>query len=308
MQNLSKYLPAYIDRNYKKVEGWLGEDTVLQITRINSVQTKLGISGNVGEIGVHHGKLFILLYLLMQNEEQAIAIDIFEQQNLNIDKSGRGDLSIFERNLETYAGGKSKLKTINADSTTIGAKEILSELGGKLRLFSIDGGHLPNIVRHDLNTAASAICDGGVVILDDYFNPEFPGVSEGVNQFFLLDNKELVPFFVGINKIYLTTSKYAEHYMDFFTQADLGIPYCETKKFRTYDTHLSPIRISEMFGSTVLSYSPDKFGIVHRLFRAIKRNRTQLRKQLSNSSTWEYLKSTKLGNFIRSIANKLAPY
>ena len=59
-------------------------------------------------------------------------------------------------------------------------------MGGPLRFFSIDGGHLSHIVKHDLETAALSITDGGVIILDDYFNPEFPGVSEGTNRYFFI--------------------------------------------------------------------------------------------------------------------------
>ncbi len=309
MPDTSHFLESYVHRNYKKVNGWLGKDTIQQLIRVNDIQNKLGISGHVGEIGVHHGKLFILLYLLAREEELALALDIFEQQALNVDKSGCGNLTTLKMNLDTYAGGQSKLKVINADSTTIGATELTSAVGGEFRFLSIDGGHMANIVRYDLNTASSAICDGGVIILDDYFNPEFPGVSEGVNQFFQMDNKKkLVPFFVAMNKVYITTHNYAERYMDHFVQADLGISYNKTIKFKIYDTYSLPIRVTELFGASVLSYSPDHFKVSYRIIQSIKRQRTRIRKQLSDSKTWTYLRNTKLGHFIRSVANKLAPY
>lgn len=309
MSDIDHYLKSYASRNYRKVNGWLSIDTISQIIQIDEIQRSLGISGHVGEIGVHHGKLFILLYLLAQHGEFALAIDIFEQQELNIDKSGEGNLKTFKNNLETFAGGISKLRVINADSTTISAKQITAATGGCLRLLSIDGGHLSHIVRYDLNTASSAICEGGVIILDDYFNPEFPGVSEGVNQFFHSDNtKGLVPFFVAMNKIYVTTKNYAEHYMDHFTRTDLGVPLKDTTKFRIYDTSLSPIRITEMFGANVLSYSPDHYGSVHKARRSIVKMRSNLRKNLSNSSVWQNLRTTSLARQVRRFADKIIPY
>lgn len=309
MSDASHYLASYANKHYKKISGWLGKDTITQLIRLNDIQHTLGISGHVGEIGVHHGKLFILLYLFAREQESAIALDIFEQQELNVDESGHGSLSILENNLAIYAGGTSRLKIINADSTTIGAREITAAIGGKLRLFSVDGGHLAGIVRHDLNTASAAICEGGIVILDDYFNPEFPGVSEGVNQFFMMDNqRDLVPFFVGMNKIYITTRDYAERYIDHFVRADVGIAYHETTKFRTYNTALAPIRVTELFGATVLSYSPDHFGKLYRISRSIKQQRSRTRNQLSESEAWRHLRNTKLGHLVRRVASKLAPY
>ncbi len=65
MLDTSHYLESYANRNHKKVDGWLEKNTILQLLRINDIQNKLGISGHVGEIGVHHGKLFILLYRKM---------------------------------------------------------------------------------------------------------------------------------------------------------------------------------------------------------------------------------------------------
>ena len=34
-----------------------------------------------------------------------------------------------------------------------------------------------------------------------------------------------MPFFVAMNKIYLTTEEYAEKYLDYFTRQDLGLDY-----------------------------------------------------------------------------------
>ncbi len=308
----TNYLKPYIQKNYKRVNGWLGSDTIYQIVRINDIQRDLGIRGHVGEIGVHHGKLFILLYLLAGQGEYGLAIDIFGQQELNVDKSGQGDLEILKNNLKRYAGNISKLKTINADSTKIGAEDIIAVSGGHLRLFSIDGGHLSDIVKHDLETAAMSITDGGVIILDDYFNPEFPGVSEGTNRFFLNNysdiTRKIVPFFMAMNKIYLTTEKYAEKYMDFFTRLDLGLPYEKVTKFRFYDGPSSPIRLTEIFGTNVLSYSPDLFSLKYRFIRESNRIRFQTRSFLSDSTAWKFLKETRFGQFVSRVLNRILPY
>ena len=61
------------------------------IVALGSVQKHLGIRGAVSEIGVHHGRLFILLHLLTEASEASVAWDLFESQNDKADGSGRGN-------------------------------------------------------------------------------------------------------------------------------------------------------------------------------------------------------------------------
>jgi hypothetical protein len=279
---------------------------------INACQRELGIAGHVGEIGVHHGKLFILLYLLADGTENALAIDIFGAQDLNVDNSGKGDLAVLTHNLKSYAGETARLKIISGDSTTLTGEDLTGAAGGKLRLLSIDGGHLARIVRHDLNTAATSLGEGGVVILDDFFNPEFPGVGEGTNQFFLFDNgragEKLAPFLIGMNKVYLTTEAYASRYIDHFCRKDLGRPFASTIKFNTYAARHHAVFVTELFGATVLAYSPDRFSLGYRLGRSLKAKARKIRGSLGDTRLGRHLRNSRLGGLIAQLANRIAPY
>eukprot|EP00878_Enallax_costatus_P036297 GHUV01040725.1.p1 GENE.GHUV01040725.1~~GHUV01040725.1.p1 ORF type:complete len:133 (-),score=24.11 GHUV01040725.1:94-492(-) len=51
-------------------------------------QHELGIYGTVGEIGVHHGKFLIPILGNALASEPAIAMDLFEDQESNLAKSG----------------------------------------------------------------------------------------------------------------------------------------------------------------------------------------------------------------------------
>ena len=68
----------YIRRGRFYVDGWLRTEAARIVVALTERQRSLGIGGGVAEIGVHHGKLFILLYLLGQASEKAVAIDLFE--------------------------------------------------------------------------------------------------------------------------------------------------------------------------------------------------------------------------------------
>lgn len=209
---MSKKLEAYLSRGYRSVEGWLLPGAARCAAALAAAQRKAGISGNVAEIGVHHGKLFILLYLLSAAPECALAIDLFEHQDLNIDRSGKGDLQRLIDNLRRHADTE-RLITHEGDSTRLSGAAIVEMAGGKFRLFSIDGGHTPEVTAHDLATAEAALTEGGIIILDDAFNEMWPGVSEGVYKHFS-QARSVVPFAVGANKTFFSHPAYAARYAD----------------------------------------------------------------------------------------------
>ena len=78
---------------------------------------------------------------------------------------------------------------------------------GPVRLFSVDGGHTADITASDLALAEASLCPGGIVILDDYFNEAWPGVSEGATRYLGAGTSTLVPVAIGGNKFVFTNSK-----------------------------------------------------------------------------------------------------
>ena len=54
------------------------------------------------------------------------------------------------------------------------------------RFLSIDAGHLDLLTFGDLQWGASSLKEGGVVVLDDIHDPEWPGVPRGLRGFFHL--------------------------------------------------------------------------------------------------------------------------
>lgn len=152
----------YIRRGKFYVDGWLRSEAARVIVALNERQRSLSVTGSIAEIGVHHGKLFILLYLLSREPERALAIDLFEDQHLNVDQSGSGDLAKFRRNLERRADSTRLVLHPGNSMDLTGA--ILTRLAeGPLRFVSVDGGHTAEITAHDLATAEAAIAEGGIM-------------------------------------------------------------------------------------------------------------------------------------------------
>ena len=209
---MDSQVETYIRRGRFYVDGWLRTEAARIIVALTERQRSLGIAGNVAEIGVHHGKLFILLYLLSRAPEQAVAIDLFEDQHLNVDNSGSGDLAKFRRNLERHADN-TRLVLHQGNSMDLSGAVLTRLAEGLLRFVSVDGGHTAEITTHDLATAEAGIAEGGIIVVDDVFNEQWPGVGDGVRHYFER-RPNLVPFAIGANKTYFCRPSHRDIYHD----------------------------------------------------------------------------------------------
>ena len=238
---MSKELNRYIKSGIEKVHGWLEQTDVDYILEIVNYQNQSNIYGSVGEIGVHHGKLFILLNLLTREDEHSFAIDLFDEQKENIDRSGLGDLRIFKSNLDNYATNNQNIEILSMNSLNLDKNFYRETSSKKFKLFSIDGGHHYKAVINDLKIAEEVIVDGGVVLLDDLLNPLWIEVVSAYSSYKLKGGK-LVAFAITKDKLYLTNSKkHAEGYQE-------ALINVFNSKFN--------FLVKELFGDKVLTYYP----------------------------------------------------
>jgi hypothetical protein len=207
---MDRRVASYIYRGMFSVDGWLRTEAALVVAALSERQHALGVEGGVAEIGVHHGKLFILLYLLSRAPERAVAIDLFADQHLNVDLSGKGDLACFRRNLDRHADAE-RLVVHQGNSLDLTSVDIETLAGGKLRLISVDGGHTAEITAHDLAVADGALGEGGIVVVDDVFNESWPGVVDGVQHYFS-GRPDLLPFAICANKTYFCRPSHRDAY------------------------------------------------------------------------------------------------
>jgi Methyltransferase domain len=196
------------DKLHRAVQGWLTDGAISAVIAFARWQDESNVLGDVAEIGVHHGKFFILLANLRRRHERAFAIDVFDDQHLNADKSGRGDFSAFMENLRQYASDVG-LTVLQKDSKTLTRADFYSGRKGSIRLFSIDGSHTAEHTRSDLATAAQLIGADGLILLDDFYNPDWPGVQEGFYRYLSDDSRDVAPFAYGNNKLFIC--KVASH-------------------------------------------------------------------------------------------------
>ncbi len=197
----------YARKGRNTIEGWFARVDAEIYRCILLLQGNVGLSGSLAEIGVHHGKSFMMLCFSLEESEKAVCIDLFSQQALNIDRSGCGDRSIFEENLKKFKINTENIKIIESSSADVSASAIVA-LAGPIRFFSIDGGHSTDIVVNDLSIAEGCIADHGIIALDDFHRPDWPEVSVGFTKWYEKYRTKVVPFLIGFNKLYLCTGQY----------------------------------------------------------------------------------------------------
>jgi hypothetical protein len=69
-------------------------------------------------------------------------------------------------------------------------------------MFSVDGSHTSLHTWNDIVIAAQQLAPYGVIIVDDFYNSDWPGVQEGVHRL-LASRLDLKPVMYGDNKLYL---------------------------------------------------------------------------------------------------------
>jgi hypothetical protein len=191
--------PAEVRRAWqtiRPIEGWFSSEAAQLFGLVDAVQARAGVVGDLFEIGVHHGRSAVLLCQMARTGEWVRVCDLFGAQSDNVSRSGRGDRHVFEQNIAARAPGFDALEIFEKRSDQLTREE----LGGPYRFFHIDGGHLAEEALGDLHLAADVLHDAGVIVLDDPFQCEWPGVTEALVQF--LDGRDdFVPVALGFNKL-----------------------------------------------------------------------------------------------------------
>ena len=224
----SHKLEHYLINGSRQVDGYLQSGSASVICSIFDIQDELNVFGNIAEIGVFHGKLLILLCHCLSKGESVFAIDPFNTQPDIQGIKTKEDHQRFSsdnllRNLAANNIDAEIVDLIVTNSQNLTGDELVKKFGGNnIRLFSIDGDHSRNGVRHDLNLAKATLSTGGLILVDDLFNTICPSLTEGIFDFFREDNDRGLepiaivaangPVHTGSSKLILSDPEYALKY------------------------------------------------------------------------------------------------
>jgi len=203
-------LNAYLSTGINSVNGWCIPHLWQSIWPLYH---KIG-PGPIAEIGVFEGKFFIGLAKTFGAAEAHAAIDVFDMQEFNLDGAGVGKLEVFRTNLAAHGLGPEKTRCLQRDSLTLSVPDTLAlreEFGG-FKFFSVDGCHEVLHTMRDVEFAMSVTHPAGIIAVDDYMNPMWPGVLEAIAKMYLLREFQFVPLLFTCNKLFLCSRSYHDAY------------------------------------------------------------------------------------------------
>jgi len=236
---IAKVLADYLRTGLYKVPGYAHEWDLQLFADVLGWQSARGLRGDIAEIGVHHGRSFLVLALARLAGEKAVAFDLFEDDYFNADDQQHNNRGTgFFATLAKYNITLSPDEIVKGSSLDLKAAA-LAEKYQPFRFFSIDGGHFYHHVANDLDLAAATLADFGVICVDDWMNDYWPEVSIAAGNFLRDQPHRLAPFLMNQNKLYLCKPEYVDTLEQHYLPA--------------LDDRLGPIEIErvDMFGRSV---------------------------------------------------------
>jgi hypothetical protein len=167
----------YLAAGYESVVGMSSRFAAAVTCGLMRIQTELGVTGPIAEIGTFEGRFFIAMAHALAEGETALGIDLFDWPNAEV-------MDRFEANCAKHGVPLERRITWKADSRSMQPEDLLAKLGGRrVRLFHVDGEHSRHALTRDLELATKVLAPGGVIVLDDMLHPGYPTLMLAVQAY-----------------------------------------------------------------------------------------------------------------------------
>jgi hypothetical protein len=210
-QNPRGQIDRYLRLNFYKIEGYMDRLDASLYRELIVAQIKSGIVGSLVEIGVHYGRSFFVLASGRSGTEKSLGVDLFEDDELYKHPHRIGRLVGFKSNCQKLGFDFSSNEILKKSSLELSPDEIVDRVG-RVRFFSIDGGHMYQHVTNDLLLAERVVVTGGVICMDDILSPLWPEVSIATFDWLRSVSCPFVPFLITNAKLYICGREYANYY------------------------------------------------------------------------------------------------
>jgi predicted O-methyltransferase YrrM len=167
----------YLAGGYTSVPGMSSRFAAAICCGLLRLQTEMGVSGPIVEVGPFEGRFFIALAHALAPGEIALGIDLFDWPNPEI-------IDRFEANCARHGIAAERRITWKADSRSMAPADLLAKLGGRRpRFIHIDGEHSRAALTRDLELATAVLALEGVIVLDDMLHPGYPTLMVAVHEY-----------------------------------------------------------------------------------------------------------------------------
>ncbi len=196
-------LRSFIDKKLYRIHGFMHPADAMAFAGILDFQTQNGWRGALAEIGVFYGRS---MALMAENARAAgdavLGIDLFDIG---------GQKAYVEAMLKRE--GLADRVTLLPGSSHDVTPDMIVKQSGKVRFFSIDGGHELDNVENDSALALGALTGEGVIAFDDFMNAQYPDVTIGAVRFLEANMDRVRPFAITKSKLYVATAAHADAYL-----------------------------------------------------------------------------------------------
>ncbi|SEQ56166.1 radical SAM additional 4Fe4S-binding SPASM domain-containing protein [Treponema bryantii] len=193
-------------QKFDKLDGWFSGLSRAIFDSILSLQEKNSILGNCFEIGVWKGKSAIEIAKFLREDESLLLIDPLLDNNKDEIFTNLKDITGKDKSfLQIYSGYSEEFDYYSE------AKNYMK----KTRFIHIDGCHVGESVYNDLVLAEKLLSKDGVIVVDDFFNIEYPQITEATYKYLSNNEFTLRLFLAGSNKAYLCRPNSYAFYYDF---------------------------------------------------------------------------------------------
>ena len=163
----------------RQMPGWFNVDDCAHFSLILRMQTAMGMTGDVLEIGSFHGRSTCLLAYCLRPTEILHVCDAFERPSDGKYAVHATQARLWE-NLTTVNPELSRSAVVIHDCYSTDLKLDESQ---RFRFVHVDGGHTKDVALNDLRLCAKHMLPHGIMAVDDYAHHSFPEVTEAVDAF-----------------------------------------------------------------------------------------------------------------------------
>ncbi len=192
---------------FRGIEGWMADEAADLTSRLFHWQRSVRAVTGVLELGVFKGRYLSLLASLAQGTgAPVVGVDAFTsrvgEQIPEPDRDYARDAVL--ATVAALAPGSAPPTLIVAYTADVEAGTLRGLSPGGYSFISVDAGHLAADVAADLALVGQLATERTVIAADDVFNPQTPGVMEGLCRYFAANPRTvLAPFAWAGNKLFL---------------------------------------------------------------------------------------------------------
>lgn len=195
--------PLFFDflNSSSDVDGWFAKEAAAVWDAILSFQNVIGIAGHFLEIGVWKGKSAMMAALHVKPSEVLMLVDPL----------ALGDAVTNIRGLSPNAD----IRTFQAASRYLRKSNEFNAMRSSFRWIHIDGKHTGQDVTIDMGIADDLLDENGMLVVDDFFSPAYPQVSQAVFRYIERHPYSFQLVICGFQKAYLVRPLAHHVYMEY---------------------------------------------------------------------------------------------